>query len=152
MDKAVGAGRADGLFVEALGIELAAFEARDLGADQRGAVLEILRAILRPHLELAVVGGQRLDMLLARSPAGAASQERGSGQRGVEMIFRRLEDDGDVHSSRCAFAAASMADSIVAGKEARLQLADPVPALGDRQVRIALQMALDPSLVELAHR
>ena len=68
VDKAVGAGRADGLFVEPLGIELAAFDAGDLRADQRGAVLEILRAILGPDLELSVVGGQCLD-----SAAGARS-------------------------------------------------------------------------------
>src|ERR1700738_1134769 len=48
VNKAVGAGRADGLFVEALGIELPAFDPRDLSADQRGAVLEIVRAIRRP--------------------------------------------------------------------------------------------------------
>ena len=33
-----------------LGIEHPAFEAGELGANQRGAVLEILRAILRPDL------------------------------------------------------------------------------------------------------
>ena len=57
VNKAVGAGRADGLFVEALGIELTAFDPRDLGADQRGAVLEIVRAIRRPDLQLPVVRG-----------------------------------------------------------------------------------------------
>src|SRR6267142_1555558 len=51
--KAVVAGRADGLFVEALGIELPAFEASNLGADQRGAVLEIVQAILCPDFELS---------------------------------------------------------------------------------------------------
>ena len=64
VNEAVGAGRADGLFVEALGIELAAFEARDLGADQGGAVLEIVWAIRRPELEVPVVGGQCVEMLL----------------------------------------------------------------------------------------
>jgi hypothetical protein len=62
VNNAVGAGRADGLFVEALGIELPAFEARDLGGDQRRTVREILGAVLRPHLELLVMGGQRLQM------------------------------------------------------------------------------------------
>ena len=55
MNKAVGPGRADGLFVEAFGIELPAFEARALGADQRDAVLEIIRAIRRPELELPLM-------------------------------------------------------------------------------------------------
>jgi hypothetical protein len=38
-------------------IELAAFDARDLGADERGAVSKVLRADVGPLLELAVVGG-----------------------------------------------------------------------------------------------
>jgi len=42
VNKAVGAGRADGLFVEAFGIELPAFDPRNLGADQRGAIIEIV--------------------------------------------------------------------------------------------------------------
>src|SRR3984957_272896 len=63
VDKAVCAGRADGLFVAALGIELAASNACDLGAHQRGAVFEILRAILRPYFELSVMDGQSLEML-----------------------------------------------------------------------------------------
>ena len=75
MNKAVGAGRADGLFVEALGIELPAFDARDLRADQRGAILEIVRAIRRPDLELAVVGGQCLDVLLPLVGRSRRSQD-----------------------------------------------------------------------------
>jgi hypothetical protein len=62
VNKAVGAGRADGLFVEVLGIERPDFEASDLGGDQRRTVREILRAVLRPHLELLVMGGQRFQM------------------------------------------------------------------------------------------
>ena len=60
VNKAVGEGRADGLFVEALGSELATFQSGDLGADQRGAVLEIVRAIVRPGLELFVMLRQSL--------------------------------------------------------------------------------------------
>ena len=60
MNKAICAGRADGLFVETLGIERAAFDAGDLRRDKCGAVLEILRTIRRPDLELSVVGGQGL--------------------------------------------------------------------------------------------
>src|ERR1700674_3450943 len=57
VDKAVCARRADGLFVEALGIEFAALNACNLRTDQRSAVLEILRAILRPNCELSVMDG-----------------------------------------------------------------------------------------------
>jgi hypothetical protein len=60
VNKAVGASRADGLFVEALGIKLPAFDPRYLGSDQRGAVLEIVRAIVRPGLELFVMRRQSL--------------------------------------------------------------------------------------------
>src|ERR1700757_4287475 len=62
--KAVSMGRADGLFVEALGIEFATFDPGDLGADQRGAIFKILRAIFCPYFQLSVVRGQSLEMLL----------------------------------------------------------------------------------------
>src|SRR5262245_10377123 len=61
--KSVRLRRADGLFVQPLGIELAALNARDLGAHQCGAVFKILRADLRPYLELFVVSDQSLEML-----------------------------------------------------------------------------------------
>ena len=55
---------------------------------------------------------------------------RGTARRRSDIPpFRRC--DGDVQSSRCALDAASTADGIVAGEEARLQLADPIPALGE---------------------
>src|SRR5262245_34090806 len=38
---------------------------------------------------------------------------------------------------------------MIAGQEARLQLADPVPALVKRQIRILRKTALDPKLIEL---
>src|SRR5215813_9799283 len=48
LNEALLARGADGLLVESLGFQLAAFEAGDLGADQRRAGLEILGAVLRP--------------------------------------------------------------------------------------------------------
>jgi hypothetical protein len=87
MGKAVGLSRADGLFVEALGIEFAAFDPGDLGADQRGAIFEILRAIFRPYFQLSVVRGQSLEMLL--SLVGRCGVPGcGAGQRAVKVIFR----------------------------------------------------------------
>src|ERR1700704_4508095 len=62
VDKAVGACRADGLFVKVHGVERAALNPGDLRPDQCGAVLEILRAICRPDLQLSVVRDQSLDM------------------------------------------------------------------------------------------
>src|SRR6266436_3900667 len=90
VNKAVCAGRADGLFVEALGIELPAFDPSNLGADQRGAGFEILRAILRPYFELPVVGGQSLDMLSA--PAGGRGiAGRRLAKRTIEVVLRRFK-------------------------------------------------------------
>src|ERR1700681_4379759 len=71
VDKVICAGRADGLLVEAHRVEGAAFNSRDLGGDKRSSVGEVLGAVLRPRVELLVVGGQRLQMAIAlvrRSP------------------------------------------------------------------------------------
>src|SRR6266851_8421362 len=48
VNKAIGAGRTDRLLVETFTIEIAAFDPGDLCADKCSAVLEILRAVLRP--------------------------------------------------------------------------------------------------------
>ena len=134
VDKAVVARRADGLFVESLGIELATFDARNLGADQRGAVLEILRAILRPDLKLPVMRGESVDVSpLARrrtSQAAAATVRRRSDIPPPQTV-RTI-----VQSSRCAFDAASMRLHS-RRRRTRLQFADPIPTLGDRQDRVA---------------
>ena len=90
VDKAVRVCRADGLFVKMLGIELAAFDACDLRAHQRGAVFEILRAILRPYFELSVVSGQSLDMLLSLVGRCGIAGCR-VGKRTIEVILRRFE-------------------------------------------------------------
>src|SRR5712671_5167765 len=82
MNKGVGAGRADGLFVESLGIELPALQTGDLGSDQRGAVLKIVRAIRRPHLELFVMRCKSLHVLLPLS-GWRGIAKAGSGQRTV---------------------------------------------------------------------
>src|SRR5712691_8108238 len=90
VNKAVGAGRADGLFVETHRVDIAAVDASNLGADQRGAVLEIVRAIRRPELELPVMRSDSVQVLLTlagcRGIAGG-----GSGQRAVKLIFGPFE-------------------------------------------------------------
>ena len=93
MDEAVGAGRGDRLFVEALGIELAPLQAGDLRADQGGTVGKILRAVLGPCLKLAVMRGQGLEVP-GPLRIGCRIAERRPRQRGVEMIFRPLEEGG----------------------------------------------------------
>jgi hypothetical protein len=51
----------NGLFVEALGVEFAALDTRELGPNQCRAILVILRAILRPYLMLPVMRGDSVD-------------------------------------------------------------------------------------------
>ena len=64
MDKAVCAGRADGLFVQTFSIKVAALQAGELGADQRGAVLEVLGAIYCPSPKVIVVSTDDLFVLM----------------------------------------------------------------------------------------
>src|SRR5947208_6612681 len=90
VDELVGAGRADRFLVQAFGIELAAFDPRDLGSHEGGAVLEVLRAIRRPDLELLVMSRDSVQVLLpvsrCRGIAGGSSR-----QRAVQVIFGRFE-------------------------------------------------------------
>ena len=148
VNKAVFSGRADGLFIQAHRVDIVPLNAGNLCTDQRGAVLEIVRAIDRPELELPVVGRQYIDMLL---PLVRRRGVRGCGmrQRAVELILcffkvgwrcpqQPLRPRRGLHGRR-----------ITARKETCLQLADPVPALDKRQIRICRKTALDPSLIKL---
>src|SRR4051794_25805494 len=63
--KSVFVSRADSFFVEALSIQQAAFNTRDLCAHQCSAIFEILRAIPCPYVELPLVIRQSLEMLLS---------------------------------------------------------------------------------------
>src|SRR5262245_35195565 len=90
VDKAVCLRRADCLLIEPLGIQFAAFDPRDLRTHQCGTIFEILRANLRPDLELPMVSGQRVDMLLSLIkrggiPAGCP------GKPTIEVKFRGFE-------------------------------------------------------------
>src|SRR5262245_66008260 len=91
VDEPVCAGRPDGLFVELLGIERATFEARDLGSDKRGTILEVHRAVLGPLLELAMMCSQCLPVP-GTFRGGSRIAEHGSCQRGVELVVRLLKD------------------------------------------------------------
>src|SRR5262249_26994574 len=65
LDEPVLACRPYGSLVEALGIQHTAFDASDFRTDQKRAVLEVLRTILRPDIELSLVQGQSVQVLLA---------------------------------------------------------------------------------------
>src|SRR6516162_11162161 len=90
VDETIRPRRTNSLFVKTLSLELAAFNACDLGADQRCAVLEVLRTILRPDLELSVVGRQSLEMLLVLVRKYGIAAGR-TGKRTIEVILRRFK-------------------------------------------------------------
>src|SRR5260370_21993060 len=148
LDEIMCARQPDGIFVQALGVELPAFEPRDLGADECGTVPEICGAVLRQsdeplvmveqHLEIsrALVGGRRI----------AACRER---ERGIENAFSFLDERGSNPEKLLRFRGRGQCRRVVPCVEARLQFADPIPAGGDRQLRTALQKLLEPALIEL---
>ena len=83
--------RSNGLLVQTHRFNIAAFNAGDLRAHQGGAVLKIVRAVLRPHRELLVVGGQRLQML--RPLVGRCSFILSRSREGIiEMVFGHLKE------------------------------------------------------------
>ena len=85
LDEAVGARRADGLFVQTLCVDLAALEASDLRADQRRPILNILGAEGRPCLKLAIVFEHSLE--ISRTPIGdGVAATGGSRQSRIVMI------------------------------------------------------------------
>src|SRR5712671_4511079 len=90
VNKAVCAGRADGLLVKAHRVDIAAVDASNLRAHQGGAVVKIVRTVRRPDLELSVVGDQSLDMLPSLAGRCGLAICR-LGECTVEVILCRLE-------------------------------------------------------------
>src|SRR5215510_9286178 len=91
VDKAVAVRRADGLLVELLGLEHAAFDPSNLRAYQCGAVFKILRAMLRPYLVLLLVSSQSLEMPLSRV-VRCRIEGRSPRECTVKVILRRFEE------------------------------------------------------------
>src|SRR6516165_6111857 len=89
LNEPIVAGRTDGLFVEAHRIKLAPFDARDLRGHECGAVLEILRTVLRPNVELPVLSYQSLEMLPFFIGRGEIPRCR-AGKRAIEARYRRF--------------------------------------------------------------
>src|SRR5882762_1769092 len=90
VDKAVCAGRANGLFVEAHSVNIAAFDAGSLRRNQGRTVLEVLGAGLCPELKLLMVGLQRRQKarpLISRCLVVVCRRR----QRTVEMVFGLLD-------------------------------------------------------------
>src|ERR1700756_372836 len=88
--KATGTGRADRLFVEAHRVNIAAVDSRNFGANQRGTILEVVRAIRCPDFELSVMCDQSLDILPSLVGRCRLAGCR-LGECTVEVILCRLE-------------------------------------------------------------
>src|SRR6185295_17644546 len=137
----------DGLLVETLGVQLPAFQARNLGGDERRAVCEVRRAQRGPLLELVMVGGQGR-FVLGPFRSRCCVAQRGPRERGVQLILRLIEESWR-HEKRSRVCCCRNGSNVVACEETRLELADPVPAGGVRQSRIFRKVLLEPALVEL---
>src|SRR3954468_10431180 len=72
--------RPDRLFVQTLGVELARSDAGDLRADEGGAVVKIVTAILRPDFKLPVMRDECVEMLGALV-RGSGIERRSVGKR-----------------------------------------------------------------------
>src|ERR1700733_9655565 len=83
VDEAIVTRRTDRLLVQVLGIEHPAFEAGEFGADQRGAVFEILRAVVRPDLQLPVMRSDSVQVRLSLDGRYRVAMG-GFGQRAVK--------------------------------------------------------------------
>src|SRR5262245_37036841 len=90
LNKLVLACRLDGRFVQPLGIQLPAFDPGNFGANQCGAVFEVLRAMLRPDIELSLMKGQSFQMLYALVGRCGVAVCRAS-KRAVKVVFGCLE-------------------------------------------------------------
>src|SRR5262249_14082306 len=129
VDKAICACGRDGALIKVHGLERTPFDPRNLGGDQRCAILEVLRTIRCPGPKLSRVRPKCFSMLGVRigthglAPCGAA-------QAGIEMAFRLLEwEEQQSWGSRvpCLRLFSCLERrNVVAREEARLELSDPV--------------------------
>src|SRR5246127_4696013 len=147
VDQAVVAGRSDGLVIETLSIELPPVKAGDLGADQRGATRKVFRAVFGPLLELAVVGGQAL-LVLGSLSIRRRLAERDQRQRSIQVVVGPLEDDWRHPQEAFCFGGGTDGGDVIVGKDARLQLANPVHEGGNSKTRLRSELLLAPRFLE----
>src|SRR5262249_48053002 len=147
VDEAVGLGGAEGPLVEVLRLERAAFQPGDLRADQSGAVGEVLRAILRPDLQLPVMAGHRLEMPAVFDGLHTIAASS-MGKCGEEPVVCRAKLRGYGPEERSRLGGGIDRRRGVASEKQSLQLPDPVPARRERQTRVARQVTLELAFVE----
>ncbi|MNS81250.1 hypothetical protein D3C72_1149600 [compost metagenome] len=132
VEEAVVARHADGLLVAVFRIDVAAFDAGDLGGHERGVAGEVLGAEIRPDPQFTMMVGQ--DVQMRRSVAGRErAAEVSPGQRAVEVVLGFLEERVRAPEPRLGMGSGLHRGCAVAGKIARLEFPDPVPAGEDRR-------------------
>src|ERR1700730_7028830 len=77
------------------------------------------------------------------------SAMRRSRKRRIEMVLSNLELRRRRPKHRCSFRCSRNSRRVVAGVNARLQLANPIPRRGKGQLGFALEALLEAALVEL---
>ena len=122
--------------VKALRVGDAPLYAGDLGVGQRRPTAEVIGALPGPLAEPAGVRDEGVPVpraILGRDLVVA----RGVGQRGVEVVLGGLEELGRRPEERRRIFGGRHGGGEVVCVEAGLQLADPVPAGGDRHAGLA---------------
>jgi hypothetical protein len=148
MKEAVCSGRADRPFVEPHRLGIAALDACELGADERGAVFEVFRAVLGPLLELAMVGRQCL-VVLGTIRGGCRIAERSPRQRAVKLVVCLLKDCRHHPPKSVCVLGRRDGGNVGTREKARLQLPEPVQVGDEREARVFGQLLLETALVEL---
>src|SRR5215475_13123521 len=128
MDKSVCACRRDGALVEVHGLERASLDTGNLGPDQCGAILEVLRTIRRPGPKLSLVPTKRFAMpgIRVRADRLAACSASQCGIEVILLLLQHEERQRAGHSVPCLhFIGGVDCRHVIAGEETRLELSDP---------------------------
>src|SRR4029077_12454155 len=80
---------------------------------------------------------------------GEENTKSGLGNPAIEFILRRLEKGWRRPEQRLSLRRGIDGRAIVPGQHARLQLPNPVPALGQSQIRLTCQVAFEAAFIEL---
>src|SRR5207247_9280352 len=80
---------------------------------------------------------------------GNGITESGRGGPAIEFILRRLEKGWRRPEQRLSLRRCIDGRAIVPGQHARLQLPNPVPALGQSEIPLSSHMAFEAAFIEL---
>ena len=137
----------NGFLVEAHGIQLAPFQPRHLGPQQRRVMGEILRPAFRPGRDLPVMRRERLPMPRPRRRRCRLATP-GLGQPAIDMIFAQLDLRRHRPDQGGRFGRGVDRGFIIAGIDAGLKLPDPIARGGEGQLGVAFEVPLEAAFVE----